>query len=322
MLMRMAGPAVEIVPCPASHTAEALALVLEDIAPSQRHEIAAAAIAERKLSPIAGAGLFVALRGDKLCGAAWGQHQPGNTAVLWPPRLVGVRGRETGAQHEDPLTAKLLVEAVGAALDGAQIAMTQVLLSARDAEAAVTLKAARFHHLADLIYLTCEAFRFPAEKPDASDMTFEIYDESQRGRLMELVERTYERTLDCAGLNGTRKIDEVIDGYEATGAFRRENWLFVQAERVDVGVLMLADHPSQGHWELMYMGLTPEARGRGRGEQVARHALWLAGQAHVERVVLAVDAINAPARAMYGRAGFIEWDRRSVFVRFLGGRKD
>lgn len=313
MLICMVGPAVEIVPCPASHADEAFALVLEDVAPSQRREIAAAAIAGRKLSPIAGAGLFIALRDDQLYGAVWGQLQPGNTAVLWPPRLLG---------EKDPYTDKLLVEAVAGALDTAQIAMTQALLPARDAEIAATLKSARFHHLADLIYLTCEAARFPAERPDATDMSFEVYDETQRERLKKLIERTYESTLDCADLNGMRNLDEVVNGYRATGTFRPENWLFVQAGRVDVGVLLLADHPTQGNWELMYMGLVPKARGRGRGEQIARHALWLAGQAHAERIVLAVDAINTPARAMYGRAGFIEWVHRSVFVRFLGGGKN
>ena len=33
----------------------------------------------------------------------------------------------------------------------------------------------------------------------------------------------------------------------------------------DVGVLLLADHPRARHWELMYMGLVPEARGTGLG---------------------------------------------------------
>jgi ribosomal protein S18 acetylase RimI-like enzyme len=85
----------------------------------------------------------------------------------------------------------------------------------------------------------------------------------------------------------------------------------------DVGVLLLADHPRAGHWELMYMGLVPEARGHGWGRHIARHAQWLARCAAVERIVLAVDAANRPALAMYERAGFAEWDRRSVFVRIL-----
>ena len=66
------------------------------------------------------------------------------------------------------------------------------------------------------------------------------------------------------------------------------------------------------------MGLVPEARGKGWGVQIARHAVQLASQSNAERVVLAVDASNWPALAMYGRAGFAEWDRRTVYLRFRG----
>ena len=41
-------------------------------------------------------------------------------------------------------------------------------------------------------------------------------------------------------------------------------------------MLLLADHPKARHWELMYMGLVPEVRGRGWGRQIARYAQWLA----------------------------------------------
>lgn len=312
MLLRMAGLPIEIVPCPPSRMVEALALVLGDIAPSQRRQIAAA-VTGQQASVVAGGGLFIALQGDRLRGAAWGQPQPGNTAVLWPPRLV---------DEGDFQVASQLISAVTRALDAAQIAMSQVLSSSRISEETSLLESAGFRQLAELIYMTCEAFRFPNQLPAATDLTFDAYDESQRRRLAELMERTYEGTLDCAVLNGTRNMDEVIDGYQATGAFRPENWLFVRADHRDVGVLLLTDHPEQSHRELMYMGLLPQARGHGWGEQIARYALWLSGQARVERVVLAVDAINAPARRMYENAGFIEWDRRTVFVRFLGGSKN
>jgi ribosomal protein S18 acetylase RimI-like enzyme len=95
--------------------------------------------------------------------------------------------------------------------------------------------------------------------------------------------------------------------------------MIVRARGEDVGVLMLADHPDARHWELMYMGLVPEVRGKRWGEQITRHAQWLAGQVGVERIVLAVDSTNLPALRMYRRTGFETWDKRAVFVRFPGG---
>jgi len=81
-------------------------------------------------------------------------------------------------------------------------------------------------------------------------------------------------------------------------------------------VLLLADHPSARHWELVYMGLVPEARGRGWGRQITQHAQLMARRAGVDRIVLAVDAANSPALEMYRAAGFEKWDRRHVLVRF------
>jgi ribosomal protein S18 acetylase RimI-like enzyme len=111
-------------------------------------------------------------------------------------------------------------------------------------------------------------------------------------------------------------MDDVLEGYQATGKFRAENWLTVQTRGQDAGVLLLADHPVARHWELVYMGLVPEGRGRGLGRQITEYAQFLARRQNVERIVLAVDAANSPALAMYRSAGFEPWDCRTVYVRF------
>ncbi|MEX2093295.1 MAG: GNAT family N-acetyltransferase, partial [Pirellulales bacterium] len=190
----------------------------------------------------------------------------------------------------------------------------QVLLPDRNAAIIPVLQAAGFACLADLLYLTWEAAATP--DPVGGPIEFESYHDSQRLRLIALVEKTYEATQDCAALNGKRPMDEVLEGYRATGAFRPENWLFVRAAGEDVGVLLLADHRAAKHWELMYMGLLPSTRGRHFGCEVVRHAQRLASAAGADRIVLAVDAENHPAIKMYNETGFTAWDRRTVFVRF------
>src|SRR5688572_19905340 len=94
----MSCASLEIMPCPLDRRAEALSLVLCDLAPSQRQEIAATFFESSDASPIADGGLFVAMRGDQLRGAAWGQLQPGNTAVFWPPQLTPGEMDQTACQ--------------------------------------------------------------------------------------------------------------------------------------------------------------------------------------------------------------------------------
>ena len=100
------------------------------------------------------------------------------------------------------------------------------------------------------------------------------------------------------------------------GVFRPENWLFVRSGAKDVGVLLLADHGMSQHWELVYMGLVPAARGKRIGAAIVQHAQQLVHRAGVARLVLAVDAANSPAIKMYNESGFIAWDTRIVYVRF------
>jgi mycothiol synthase len=305
----MAIDAVEIVRCPAELRAEALALVLCEFAPSVRRAVAGGLLDIEDIAAFGNEPLFIALGAAEIRGAAWGQRQSGNIVVFWPPQLVA---------GEDPKTAYGLAEAVVAAVDETTAEMMQVFLSAPSAETVKVLQHVGFCHLADLLYLTAESSRFPLAGPD-SELEFVPYDGTQRGRLMELVERTYEGTLDCRDLEGVRDLNNVIKGYQGTGLYRPENWLFVRSGGEDVGVLLLADHPGGRHWELMYTALIPEARGRGWGRQIARYAQWLARGANVERIVVAVDAANFPAVAMYRDSGFESWDERAVYVRVPKG---
>jgi ribosomal protein S18 acetylase RimI-like enzyme len=302
----MQGGYPEIIRCPPERVPEAVSIVLAELAPSQRREIAASLLDVKDPAGVADEALYVAIRGRQIHAAAWGQRQPGHIAVLWPPKFIG---------DVDYATACALAESVVADLDAQAVEMSQVLVAASDAHIVQILTHVNFRQLAELLYLACEAARFPRTQPTSRDIEFTTYNPSLRARLINLIERTYEGTLDCPGLNGVRDLENVITGYQATGAYRPENWLIVTAAGAVVGTLLLADHPKAGHWELMYMGLTPEARGRGWGRQITQHAQWLAGQSGVERIVLAVDSLNAPALHMYRSAGFEMWDRRTVYVR-------
>jgi mycothiol synthase len=306
----MAIDAVEIVRCPAEFRAEALALVLCELAPTLR-TVVAGELLETEIGTESGEeSLFIARRAAEICGAAWGQWQSGNIVVFWPPQLVA---------GEDAQTAYALAEAVAGSIDATPAEMMQVFLSAPAAETIRVLKHIGFRHIADLRYMTAEFPRFPLTAPPG-ELQYVPYDETQRARLLELVARTYEGTLDCSELDGVRDLDHVIDGYQRTGVFRPENWLFVRGDGRDVGVLLLADHPQGRHWELMYTALVPEARGRGWGRQVTRYAQWLGRTANIERIVVAVDAANWPAVAMYRDSGFEMWDQRAVYVRVPAAR--
>jgi ribosomal protein S18 acetylase RimI-like enzyme len=148
-------------------------------------------------------------------------------------------------------------------------------------------------------------------------VTLVTYFDREAERLARIVARTYQDSLDCPQASGMRRIGDILAGYASTSASGTAHWFLLVYDQQDVGCLLLADHAPDEQWELVYVGLVPEMRGRGWGVEVTRQAQWLAKLAGRKRLVLAVDAQNAPAIAAYSQCGFTAWDRRSVFVRNL-----
>jgi ribosomal protein S18 acetylase RimI-like enzyme len=250
------------------------------------------------------AGLLVAKSDDHLIAATWIQFTPGEAAVIWPPGF-------------DSPAAKPLLQSVGELLEQNQIALAQIVIAATESVREDLLAIGGFHRLADLAYLTLERSNFPNF---ANRHTLEFWphaDQSQQ-RLENVIKQSYVGTLDCPELNDLRSPAEVIDGYKVQGVFNPQNWFLVRCEHQDVGVLILAEHQPGENCELVYMGVIPNARGRGFGEQIVRFAIERAKQMNVERLVLAVDERNSPAFELYRRLGFVMWDRRTVYARLRG----
>jgi ribosomal protein S18 acetylase RimI-like enzyme len=210
--------------------------------------------------------------------------------------------------------ADQLLQALNVRLAAAGVSLAQVLLPSADHEDARRLLRCGYQHAADLLYLVSFLQREPSAKP-SRELEFEPYRESQRDRLAALIERTYAGTRDIPALDGQRDMEDVLEGYRQTGEFDASRWRFVRAGGEDVGCMLLADHPPLQQWELVYMGIVPEARGNGWGAEVTAQAQRLAREAGRERLVLAVDAANDPAISAYSQAGFVEWLRRAALMK-------
>jgi ribosomal protein S18 acetylase RimI-like enzyme len=254
-------------------------------------------------------GLWAAWRGRRMVGAMRAQVQPGRTAFVAAPRI---------AADEPPNTACELLASVVEALPAAGVQVAQVLLESDHGPDVELMCRGGFRHVSDLLYLVSTSRAFPQNLP-AEHLEFLEYCAERHERLARVVERTYVDSLDLRSVDGVRTTEDVLEGYRSAGDFDPARWLLVRSDGADVGCLLLSadarDGDDSGPWELTYMGVVPEARRRGFAVSMARHAQWLAWHAGCNRLVLAVDADNAPAIAAYAACGFVSWDRRSVFLR-------
>ncbi len=287
--------------CTVAQRADALRALHAGLPADQQTSLVHALQALRGEDDSAFAGLLVAVVSDEVVAATWAQLAAGQTAVVWLP---------------DPTSPAAigLMAALAAFLDEKKIALAQLLVGADGEVAPELLEAGEFQKLAKLAYLTVDARQFPVERP-SSQLDFQPDAGADPRRLGELLLRTYKGSQDCPQLNGVRNSLDVLEGYREQGTFLPERWFYVQHEARDVGALILAAHPDNESWELVYMGLVPEARGSGLGQQIIDFAKWQSRQGGAKRLVLAVDEANQFAGKMYERAGFVAWDYRTVYAR-------
>ena len=278
-------------------------LALRSLAAPQRESLIEQTVTDEKPTH----GVFAAWGANEVVAAIWYEIQPGNAASVWPPQIVD------GAVPT--LTDDLLAFALHwLAAQGTE--MVQSLLVTDVGKDAECFRRAGFDHCCDLLYLASSRAQFPTA-PLATRLRFRQAEPTRIDELARLIEATYEQTLDCPVLNGRRDCSQVLAGYRANCPDDLRDWFIAEHDDQSVGCVLLANRDGLTTWELIYMGVVPSARGRGWGIEMVRQAQWLVGGRGGEHLLLAVDAANVPALRLYAAAGFVSWDRRSVFLKFL-----
>lgn len=246
-------------------------------------------------------GLLVATSEDRLLSSVWVQLMPGKTAVVWPP-------------NENSAASLALMLAAATFLDERNIDLAQILSNPDFPPNLELLSAGGFKQIANLTYLTAEKNFFPQNQPETT-LEFVPHAADSPERFGHVILETYKGSLDCPILNGVRDPADIIAGYRTQGTHHPKCWFSIRNAEKDIGVLILASHAEGQNWELVYMGIVPEARGNGFGWQTLQFALWQAKLNHAARMILAVDEANEPALLNYRKAGFVLCDRRTVFAR-------
>jgi ribosomal protein S18 acetylase RimI-like enzyme len=131
------------------------------------------------------------------------------------------------------------------------------------------------------------------------------------------IAETYQQSLDCPRLNGLRDIEDVLAGHKASGEFDPRLWALLVEGETALGALLLARAVPADTLELVYLGLTPAARGRGLGDGMMRRALASAAADGAGRLSLAVDSDNVPALKLYYRHGMQRVGAKLALMRQL-----
>jgi ribosomal protein S18 acetylase RimI-like enzyme len=115
-------------------------------------------------------------------------------------------------------------------------------------------------------------------------------------------------------VNGVRTIEEVIAGHKAQGIHDPQLWWLARSAGQPAGVLLLTQMPDAPELDVIYVGVVPEARGRGFGLELVLKAIYETRLAEQRQLTLSVDARNEPARHLYRKVGFETHEQREVLL--------
>lgn len=198
------------------------------------------------------------------------------------------------------------------------VTLAQVLLDPGESADREAFLQAGFIDLATLNYLErpIPATRSPRHEPTWPPNAWVVpYQSDLRTSLLEVLQATYEDTLDCPGLRGRRRVEDIFEGHRAAGFFDPALWHILLLDDAPAGIALLNPSADRRSIELVYLGLIKSARRRGIGKQLLRHALHSLVGRNERTIHLAVDECNGPAISLYKREGFRMVQRRRAMIR-------
>jgi GNAT superfamily N-acetyltransferase len=313
--------------CPPEARAAALQVLYQRIPDSLRSRLIVDVLHEASSGQVDLSGLWVAWErswgfragwtsSGRIIGALLTQGLAGRAAAVWAPEVAPSIWR--GA------TAAALVRAALTDLRSSGFRVAQAVLDESASQrGAIDLTRGGMPRVTELLYLERDTklpLSLPSHSPEnpggpMPQLEWSSFNPAHEAEFRAILQATYASSLDMPELEGVRTLDDVIEGHRATGRFVPERWRLgqVPGDPDAAVVLLLSEVPNRDVWEVVYLGLTLAARGRGLGRAAIQQALELA-RPHVSRLELAVDLRNHPATRLYESAGFVPFDRRSVHL--------
>lgn len=247
-----------------------------------------------------------------------GKGQPRVMSVTGPegqllvmPFGIGADGTaQVGVPYFHPLCGGLEGAAIAEATRAIFALGAQVALAALAPQSPLALKLIEAGFRAGPRMV--EVVRAPPDSPAEASGDYVLYSPERRMLFADVLYRTLSGSLDAPEVPVCRDGERLMLSFEERGAFDREDFVLALAGGEPGGILLLS--AVEEAVEIVYIGVAPELRGRGLGGRLMQRALNRAAARGTAQIKAFVDVANAPALAVYGKAGFSEKRAVQVFV--------
>jgi len=244
----------------------------------------------------------VAVESGRVTGTIGVLSQPGRVGLVFPPEL----------DRASPEVAGALVDAAVRRLERAGAAFAQLTLPVEDSAQAELFLQHGFSLLTDAAIL--ERSPEPGSCPPTGSLQAIPCDpEHDSAKLIDLIGRINEGTLDCPELDVLRTPDDLLAAHRSHSLEGRARWWRFEDAGNDVGIMLGTTAEDADAWEILFFGVVPEQRGHGRGRMLLGQ--FLANAAGETALVRAgMDVRNAFVESVYEKCGFLETGRFRVWV--------
>lgn len=246
---------------------------------------------------------------DRLVSAVVGVESPGSANLLLMP-----------FDSSEPLVFEATCLAISRALQLSReygVTFAQVVAPPNESNWDIVLRESGMMSIAKLIYLlrpTLTSTRDPMPRVIPGRLDWITYSHDAEAIFCEALRLSYLGSQDCPELGGIRTPYQALLTHRAAGAFDPKRWFVLADNGRPLGVLMLSKIPREPVVEVVYMGVSQPARGKGVAGLLIDRALHVAAQAGASNLILAVDERNESARRLYARWNFQEVARRAVWI--------
>lgn len=256
--------------------------------------------------------IWVALRSGQILWALLPVVSPGRTMLMFSP---------TRLTNKTPLRViRQLSNEVGNHWKNRGVDLAQLLIDPHDEPVIRAYCSCGFEQLAELVYLQRNVGRNINAPIIPEGYSLATYTEENHREFGRTILASYENSLDCPGLNGLRDIDDIMAGHKASGEFDPNRWYLLYQHANPVAVLLLSRSPHADGVELVYLGLAPQARGRGISDLLMHLAMASVSADGRMQLSLAVDSRNERAMKLYFRHGMQRVGSRVALIRDLRDR--
>jgi ribosomal protein S18 acetylase RimI-like enzyme len=239
------------------------------------------------------AGLLVVRDGSELSGVILVQPMPGAVGVVWPPRARTL-------EIEDAL-----VQAACTWLRTRGVKVCQAFVPG-PVPCMAALERNGFKRTTQLAFMHRRLGR-GGEHASGNEVSLVTANGEE---LISILLETHIGSLDCPELDGSRTLGEIAEAYRALD---QQGYVLFQGGRA-VGAMLLGQGQEAGTRELVYFGLIPSVRGQGLGSAGVKALVRQLETGSDTAISLAVDIRNGVAMHLYRRHGFVESERREVFL--------